>query len=304
MTGIAAHCHLLLWILLLSLSASAFAATLDHDAGGAGNNYAKALFRFWRPDDLPTVGGVAILVPGQDGDGRGMVEDAVWQRFAHSHKLALVGCYFADKPHEPRFIEEYAQAGKGSGQALLDALAAFAKASKHEEVATAPLLLWGHSAGGQFNYEFACWRPERVLAFVVNKGGVYYTHLASEATRRVPGIFFVGESDLEFRKISLCGVYAMNRRAHALWTLAVEPKAGHEVGRTQEMAIAFFDVVLPLRQPSLSGAALVELKEDDGWVGNLTSFETRKGRMGQDEWSSWLPSEPAARAWRAFVKGP
>ena len=39
-----------------------------------------------------------------------------------------------------------------------------------------------------------------------------------------------------------------NRRAHALWTLAVEPKAGLEVGKTREMAMAFFDAVVPLRQ--------------------------------------------------------
>jgi pimeloyl-ACP methyl ester carboxylesterase len=31
------------------------------------------------------------------------------------------------------------------------------------------------SAGGQFNYEFAAWKPDRVAAFVVNKGGIYYT---------------------------------------------------------------------------------------------------------------------------------
>lgn len=287
---------------LLVLSVNACAATLEHDAGGAGNNYAKALFRFWCPDDLTTISGVAVLVPGQDGDGRGMVEDAVWQKFARGHNLALAGCYFTDKPHDYRFIEDYALASNGSGQALLDALAEFAKNSKHDEAASAPLVLWGHSAGGQFNYEFTCWKPERVLAFVVNKGGVYFTHLASEAARCVPGIFFIGENDLEFRKLSIYGVYSMNRRAHALWMLAVEPKAGHEAGKTRDIALAFFDAVLPLRQP-MQNTALSKLQEDAGWVGNLKTFEIRKGKMEQDEWSTWLPSESMARAWIAFVNG-
>jgi dienelactone hydrolase len=280
------------------------AATLDHEAVAAGKDCAKALFRFWCPDDLATVRGVAVLVPGQDSDGRTMVEDAVWQRFACKHKLALVGCDFEDKPHgENVFVEGYAQASRGSGQALLDALAAFAKASKHAEVASAPLVLWGHSAGGQFNYEFTCWKPERVIAFVANKGGVYFTHLAPEAARRVPAIFFIGENDSEFRKMSIYGVYAMNRRLHAPWTLAVEPNAGHEVGRTREMAIAFFDAVLPLRLPAPATMSLAELKEESGWVGDLKSLQLRPGKMKDNQWSTWLPSESVARAWVSFVQG-
>ncbi len=48
------------------------------------------------------------------------------------------------------------------------------------EIAQAPLLLWGMSAGGEFNYEFVAWKPERVAAFVVNKGGIYYSALLSK----------------------------------------------------------------------------------------------------------------------------
>jgi len=50
-------------------------------------------------------------------------------------------------------------------------------------LANAPLLMWVMSAGGEFNYEFTAWKRERVLAFVVNKGGIYYTALASQAAR-------------------------------------------------------------------------------------------------------------------------
>jgi len=60
----------------------------------------------------------------------------------------------------------------------------------------APLILWGHSAGGQYNYEFACWKPDRVIAFIVNKGGFYYTALAPKATRNVPGLFYTGETQV------------------------------------------------------------------------------------------------------------
>ena len=92
--------------------------------------------------------------------------------------------------------------------AFLDALGAFADKSHHPEIATAPLLLWGMSAGGEFNYEFVAWKPERVVAFVVNKGGIYYTALAPKAARDVPGVLFVGGKDLESRTSTITGLFA------------------------------------------------------------------------------------------------
>jgi dienelactone hydrolase len=103
------------------------------------------------------------------------------------------------------------------------------------------------SAGGQFNYEFVAWKPERVLAFVVNKGGIYYSALLSQAARNVPGILFVGGKDLEFRTNTVAGLFAVNRRGGALWALAEEPAAGHVVGRSRDLTLIFFEDVLPLR---------------------------------------------------------
>jgi len=117
-------------------------------------------------------------------------KNPVWQAFAKKQKLALLGCRITDKPHEQNFIEEYANVSQGSGDAVLAALGNFASRAHHPELGSAPLLMWGMSAGGQFNYEFVAWKPERVLAFVVNKGGIYYTTtaLAPRGARDVPGM--------------------------------------------------------------------------------------------------------------------
>ena len=77
--------------------------------------------------------------------------------------------------------------------------------------------MWGRSAGGQFNYEFVAWKPERVLAFVVNKGGIYYSALLPKAAREVPGMLFIGGKDLAFRNNTIAGLFAVNRRGGALW---------------------------------------------------------------------------------------
>lgn len=184
-------------------------AAID-EAAPPGDNYDKADFRLWYPKDAARLQAVLVLVPGSNGDGRSAVDDPVWQAFATSHNLALVGCRFTDKPHDQGFIEQYINVSKGSGQALLDALGRFGKRAAHAELETAPLLLWGMSAGGQFNYEFVAWKPERVIAFVVNKGGIYYSALLSQAARSVPGILFVGGKDLEFRTNIIVGLFAVS----------------------------------------------------------------------------------------------
>ncbi len=141
-------------------------------------------------------------------------------------------------------LEDYIRAGEGSGQALLEAVETLAVAAGHPEVAEAQLLLWGMSAGGQFNYEFACWKPERVRAFVVNKGGIYYTHLAPSAARAVPGIFFIGGLDEAFRIQSIRGIFAVNEIAGCAWKLVINADEHHELGLTRHQATDFFSRIL------------------------------------------------------------
>jgi hypothetical protein len=236
------------------------------------------------------------------------VEDQSWQAFASRNDLVIIGCRFTDKPHDEPLIENYANAAQGSGQALLDAIVAFSKRSNHRELADAPLLLWGISAGGQFNYEFTAWKPDRVVAFVVNKGGVYFSALLSAAARRVPGFLFVGEDDLEARKRIIEGLFSLNRRMGALWAFAEEPNTGHAVGRSQEMATVFFDDILPLRLPTpvLAGASrpLSALDERSGFLGDIAQrqFRPASASSKSSNLTAWLPTQRVARAWQALLR--
>lgn len=272
------------------------ASTLDESIA-PGANYDKAEFRLWTPPDAGRVQAIVVLVPGSNGDGRPMAEDAAWQAFATKNKLALIACRFTDKPHEQSFIEHYIDVSQGAGQALLDALAKFASRSQHPELTTAPFLMWGMSAGGEFNYEFVAWKPERVAAFVVNKGGIYYTALASQAARAVPGILFVGGKDLEFRTNTIVGLFAVNRRAGALWALAEEPSAAHVVGRSLDVARVLFEDVLALR------GAGTTFTEKSGWLGDLKgkTFDRVPDAGPPNYPTAWLPTERVARAWKSLV---
>ena len=267
-----------------------------------GSNFDKADFRLWYPNDVGTFDAIAVLVPGSNGDGRGQVDDPVWQDFARKHKLALVGVRLTDKPHDQSFIEEYVNVSKGSGQAFLDTLSTFAQKSKHPELATAPLLLWGMSAGGEFNYEFTAWKPERVVAFVVNKGNIYYTALASKAARQVPGMLFVGGKDLEFRTNTITGLFAVNRRGGALWALAEEPGAGHIVGRSRDVALVLFEDALAARLDG-PGKPLKPVDEKSGFLGDFKAKTVQPNGSGgaPSGPTAWLLTERVAKMWQAMV---
>jgi len=290
---------------LTSAPASAVAqnasGTLD-DSLPSGPNYAIAQFRYWAPANVGTVRAMLVLVPGSNGDGRAMAEDTVWQNFATKHKLAIIACRFTDKADNgERAFENYISVSKGSGDALQTALVHFAERTKHPEVAGVPFLMWGMSAGGQFNYEYVAWKPERVIAFVVNKGGVYYSALLPKASRMVPGILFTGGKDLEFRTNTINGLFAVNRRGGALWALAEEPSAAHVVGRSRDVAMALYEDVLPLRLAT--DGHLITLEEKIGFLGDLkakTFAPLGDGKVPPFP-TAWLPTERVAAAWKWLV---
>jgi poly(3-hydroxybutyrate) depolymerase len=260
------------------------------ESAPSGANFDKAEFKFWLPKDAGKMRGIVVLVPGSNGDGRPMADDAFWQEFAAKNSLALLGCRFTDKPHDQSFIEDYVNVSRGSGQALLDVIAKFATRTQHAELESAPLFLWGMSAGGQFNYEFTAWKPERVGAFIVNKGGIYYSALVSKAAREVPGLLFVGEKDLVSRLETITGLCAVNRRGGDVWALVVEPGLGDVVGKSKELGALFFEEMLA--KPA--GA---------GFVADLKSFDIQPAANPgtPNSPNAWLQTERLANAWKAVV---
>jgi len=300
---------LIILIIQLSLNLSTQAKTV-YDSIPSGKNFEKAAFSLWFPDNYKTIRGIILLVPGSNSDGRSLVKEASWQELAMKYNFALIGCYFTDKPHVDMNVEEYANAKDGSGQALLDCMAKFAVQTGFHELITIPVVLWGHSAGGEFNYEFVCWKPERVLAFVVNKGGFYYSALAPKPARNVPGIIFTGENDMESRKDILKGIFSINRRAGAIWTFAEEPGAGHEPGKTQKLAQNFFDNVIPLRlhnnnTDKNSKYIYQPLLPESGFAGDKKNKRINPVTNNQltDFSISWLPTETFAHDWLEFISG-
>jgi pimeloyl-ACP methyl ester carboxylesterase len=264
-------------------------------------NITKTAFRFWSPAYAQPVRGVIVLVPGLNGDGRGMLNDRNWQTLAQKYRLALVSCFMQGK--------DYHNAANGTGDALLQAIGQFADKAGHSEIKKAPLLLYGESAGGQFDYSFALLHSERVMAFVVNKGGFYTGADADSRMYAVPGLFFLGMADTQERIDAITGIWTAGRKRGALWALAPQQRSGHEFSKTAAPSRVFFESVLKRRLPDDSLASgddpppMKSIDEAQGWLGDLTTHDIRDASTDSnpDRKAAWLPDEDTAKAWKAFV---
>ena len=97
----------------------------------------------------------------------------------------------------------------------------------------------------------------------------------------------------------------MNRMGEALWTLAIEPGAVHEVGRSLEYSELFFDDVIPLRLPEKVGEALKPLNIEEGYNGDfiMMTYYPFSEKKDFEAPTSWLATEKIAKAWKAVMKG-
>jgi hypothetical protein len=288
---------ILFWTYALT---TASAATYDHESRRpVGTGWQSAHFRCYVADNLQTVRGIFVLTPGSNIDGRAMAQETFWQSLAAKHQFALVACFF----NESLTGSDYDIAFKGSGQLLLDAIGAFGDQAQHPEMKNAPLALWGFSAGGEFNYSFTTWKPDRVIAFVVNKIEDFQSYSGEWTTPmlKVPAIYFFGTQDQDRRVKAVTEAFQRGRARGAFLCLAPEKNVGHAVGNSLELAIPFLDAAIEQRLGN--DGALKDINPEDGWFGNVSTGQISPAGMytGKKEMASWLPDEVTALKWKEFV---
>ena len=267
-----------------------------------GENFQLAEFRFWNPNINDDYNGILVLTPGINRDGREAVLDTVLQKFATRHNLIIVASHF--KNYESNNNLRYRDASKGSGEILLKSIEKYSQEISNKNINELPLLLYGFSAGGQYNFEFASWKPERVISFVVNKGGYYDTAVASSDTQKVPGIFFIGEDDLYYRNNLILGIYSANRSQGANWTLITEKDTKHSPKNSKDLSISFFESIMTKR---LKDNKLVEINSDNPILGfpkrKTFEFFDKIDKTEFNNWGKlksltiWLPDENFANIW-------
>lgn len=154
----------------------------------------KAVF-WYRAPSGGAAAGLLMLVPGCNGDGRGMLsERGAWARFADETHLVLVGPTFKTTLEEVHSRLGYYYPELWSGVATLKALE---QIRKQTGVRTDKVFVFGFSAGAHFAHRFALWKPDKVTAFVAYSAGWWD---APKATLHdTPGLIMCGEADERFQ---------------------------------------------------------------------------------------------------------
>lgn len=203
-----------------------------------GDNFVSSSFRLWIPDNLDQPKALLILLPGFNGNGLNLVEKSIWRELAIEKQIALIGCSFQCE----NGLVNYDEAQEGSGRVLEEAI--FSMGQKIGlNLSLCKLMFFGHSAGGQFGFHFACWKPERTIAFVSSKGGNYNDTLVSNKTREIPAIWIMGERDETWRKEAIQKIVTKNKKEGAQWKFITDRKTGHEIGNSESIAVYFFKTI-------------------------------------------------------------
>jgi dienelactone hydrolase len=262
------------------------------------------------PPAAPTIRGVILALGGADTRGLAtgvcaIPDPAICEsqrltrnallNVAYAHGLGVMGSiYLSD--------------GAASDARVLAALDTVASRSDRPELAQAPLLIRGISAGGPEAYGFTLRRPGRVIGFMLAISDKPSSVRTPEA-QSVPGYVLLAEFDSVVSNPDLISFFASNRAEGARWSFAIEPGATHDTtsNRSRSLTVGWMNAIVGLRlPPSTTPGAPVDLNpiaETSGWLGNLTTFAIAAYADYTDNplEASWFPSQQTAQFWQGFV---
>lgn len=257
--------------------------------------------------DSGVVRGIIIHGNGAGGDETSQAENAELVAFAESIGFAVLATGFWGK-------FDMGSGGTSSEfNTFVNRIVSFATESGHPELVNAPWIAEGFSNGGQMAYGLNVLAPERVIAFVANKGGYYNDSTPSLASLATPGILIAGETDTNSRRNAIEGLFNNNRPLGALWAWVEEENTSHQIGNSYKLIRPFLAECVRLRYPTSAGSpadgpvTLLSLDEEDGWIVNqntwesgLTDVHAYEEETGDPFDFGWVPNQRIAYLYRAF----
>lgn len=221
---------------------------------------------------LPKIRAVVVATPGVGGNRSFKVSDR-WAEFLYENGLAYIG------------VGDYYIAPSSTLTALDQLASQSLGGITYGELANAPVLAYGESAGGSSAFNMAYDFPERTIAFVVEHTR-FFSQLSDasdpEAVKKVPGYFRWGEWDNErleqgYQTLAPASILPMIQSG-AQWMCAFEHRQTHATRIYDvEEAMGYFGLILPLRydyqegvagqDPALGAVTLTEIPASSGYLG-------------------------------------
>jgi pimeloyl-ACP methyl ester carboxylesterase len=243
-------------------------------------NFLTAQFSIVLPPSEPA--GILVLLPGWEGDGSHLLSDEALTGLSRKFSLIRIACTFKNVPGK-----RYDDASGGSGRALQ---AALHTASEHS-LDPLPVMLFGHSAGGQFAFSFAGHYPKHVLGFAASRGGIY-SDAPPEAVYAIPGLFCAGGRDAEYRRDGILTLFLEGRDKDAPWAMSIEPEGDHSLGRSTELAAEFFADLILARKADPSS-------RPKGMLVATPKLPAEPGLLREGD-ASWLPGVRSRKLWETI----
>jgi len=231
--------------------------------------------------------------------GMGSVDHPALRRFADQNQIALVGvkgpsiqrgCYPLD---------------------LLDApLERLGKLTGHPELATVPVLTFGHSNGTGFATVYAAGRPDRLIGWISYHSG-YAWQLLLPGVEAAPGLVMHGHLDTWLQHGQEQAVKDLRRLRKAPVAMMLEANVGHgpvDANATWEFIVAFCQSVLRTRLGADGKLRPIALER--GWLGGIYNrnvggqqklpIAAYRDFAGNPDQANWLPDRGFAEVWQQY----
>ncbi|MCR9199242.1 MAG: SGNH/GDSL hydrolase family protein [Planctomycetaceae bacterium] len=272
-------------------------------------------YHLWVPDGVETLRGVIVhqhgCGPGASLGGRTAADDLHWQELARRQQCALMGSSY--EPRRGANCRLWCDARRGSAQRFEQALAAFADAAAHPELASAPWCLWGHSGGGFWSSLMQTMYADRIVAIWLQSGTAFGYWMSGEipapeltaAAFQVPVMAVPGLKEKTHERFhrawdgSAAMVAHYTERGAPFIKMTADPRTSHECGDSRYLAIPFFDFWLSRRIDNESNALKpVEKKHITAWNRLLEPKRLEFEETGEVGDTSPPPAPTTAKATR------
>lgn len=239
----------------------------------------------------------ALFLISEHGVGKYLMESCSTWEFADQNSLALVGV-----------LGDPVQRGIYPNSFLDGMLAKIGGQLNCSELATVPVLTFGHSNGTGFSAFYAASNPDRTVGWIsYHSGGCW--HLEFPGIESVPGLVMHGLKDKFFQGQEQT-VDMLRSKRNAAVCMTMEPFVSHwpaDREATYNFIYEFCEACLRIRMND-NGLKPVDIKS--GWLG--ARYDNSKGGAqklevapyadfkGEKNTANWLPDETFARIWQAY----
>jgi hypothetical protein len=189
-----------------------------------------------------------------------------------------------------------------SDAAIVQALKAAGVASGRTDLEEAPLIVYGISAGAPEASGFVARHAGEVLGLFL-KVPKDVELLATDDARSVPTYIVLAQLDAIIDNPTITAKFTANRRAGALWAIALEAGVPHHSLSTaqQQVTLNFISEVFTDRW-EMGAMGINQISESSGWLGNTVTRDISSwNRYGGDRRAAgWFLSAASADEWKAF----